>query len=86
MCDRRKWLPSVDSEKKKKLDSYEEKRRWEKLKIKLSPSKEDPSSDEEYEELKFWRTFYPSYYLDKKWWMKKMMKLKTQEGVYPWNK
>ena len=28
-----------------------EKRRWEQLKIKLSRSKEDPSSDEEYEEL-----------------------------------
>ena len=26
-------------------------RRWEQLKIKLSPSKEDPSSDEEYEEI-----------------------------------
>ena len=26
-------------------------RRWEQLKIKLSPFKEDPSSDEEYEEL-----------------------------------
>ena len=26
-------------------------RRWEQLKIKLSPFKEDPSSDEEYEKL-----------------------------------
>ena len=29
----------------------EEEARWEKLKITLSPSKEDPSSDEEYEGL-----------------------------------
>ena len=28
-----------------------EEERWEQLKIKLSPFKEDPSSDEEYEEL-----------------------------------
>ena len=40
---------SADLGKKKNLDSLEEKRRWEKLKNKLSPSKEDPSSDEEYE-------------------------------------
>ena len=30
----------------------------------LSPFKEDPSSDEEYEELKSWRTSYPSYHFD----------------------
>ena len=28
-----------------------EEERWEQLNIKLSPSKEDPSNDEEYEEL-----------------------------------
>ena len=50
MCARRKWLLSTDFGKKKKL----------------SPSKEDPSSDEEYEELKFWRTSYPPSNLDKK--------------------
>ena len=33
--------------KKKKL----KKRRWEQLKIKLLPSKEDPSINEEYEDL-----------------------------------
>ena len=38
-------------------------RRWEQLKIKLSPFKEDPSSNEEYEELNSLRTSYPSYHL-----------------------
>ena len=37
--------------KKKKL----EKRRWEQLKIKLLPSKEDPSINEEYEEARLIR-------------------------------
>ena len=59
MCARRKWLLLVDSGKKKKLDSLEEKRRWGQLKNKLEPSKEDPSSDEEYKELNSWRTPYP---------------------------
>ena len=43
-------------------------RRWEKLKIKLSPFKEDPSSDKECEELNSWRTSYPSYHFNNKWW------------------
>ena len=34
------------------------KRRWGQLKIKLSRFKEDPSSNEEYEELNSWRTSY----------------------------
>ena len=34
------------------LTHKKRRRRWEQLKIKLSPFKEDPSSDEEYEELK----------------------------------
>ena len=55
MCGRRKWLLLADFDKKKKL----KKRRWEQLKIKLFPSKEDPSSNEEYEELNSWRTSYP---------------------------
>ena len=43
---------SGKSTHKKMLNSLEEKRRWEKLKIKISRFKEYPSSDEEYEELK----------------------------------
>ena len=58
MCSRRKWLHFSRLQ--------EEKRRWEKLKIKLLPSKEDPSSNEEYEELNSWRTSYPPQLLDKK--------------------
>ena len=54
------WLLSVDSRKRTHKKKKLEKRRWEQLKIKLLPSKEDPSSDEEYEDLNSWRTSYPS--------------------------
>ena len=33
------------------------------MNIKISWFKEDPSSNEEYEELNSWRTSYPSYHL-----------------------
>ena len=59
MCARRKWLISVDSGKRTHKKNNLKKRRWEQLKIKLLPSKEDPSSNEEYEELNSWRTSYP---------------------------
>ena len=57
------------------------------MKIKLSPSKEDPSSNEEYEELNSWRTSYPPYHLDKKqcyhewrrWWSWRLKKQSTHE-------
>ena len=67
MCARRKWLLSVEFGKRTHKKKKFEKRRWEQLQIKLSPFKEDTSSDEEYEELNSWRTSYPSYHLDKKW-------------------
>jgi len=44
-------LLSIDSGKRTHKKKKLEKRRWEQLKIKLLPSKEDPSSNEEYEEL-----------------------------------
>ena len=63
------------------------KRRWEQLKIKLSRSKEDPSSDEEYRGHNSWRTSYPYYHLDKKrccyglrrWWSWRLKKDSTHE-------
>ena len=44
-------LLSIDSRKRTHKKKKLKKRRWEKLKIKLFPSKEDPSSNEEYEEF-----------------------------------
>ena len=62
-------------------------RRSSSLKIKLSYSKEDPSINEEYEDLNSWRTAYPPQHLDKKrcyhewrrWWSWRLKKEYTHE-------